>query len=87
MRSHSAIAAALVVGLMGIACVQVYGPTSKIPMSRAMGGYQPDEIESMDVLPDSIRTAVYAYLKQRLGSDFVKKLEFTGGEIVDFDDL
>jgi hypothetical protein len=86
MTAYARMALALVVGTV-TACVQLYGPGSKLPKSRAMGGYEPDEIQSMVDLPTGIRAAVHENLEQRLGTEFLEQLEFSGGEIVDFEEL
>ena len=70
-------------------CYQAYGQrsVSKGPESTSFGKYNPREPKSLSALPDKIRVKVENHLKARLGDMFYSKLQLSGGQIVDFDEL
>ncbi len=70
-------------------CYQAYGQrsVSKGPESTYFGNYKPREPKSLNELPEKIRGKVENHLKARLGDAFYSKLQLSGGQIVDFDEL
>jgi uncharacterized membrane protein YkoI len=80
----------LIILLLLIApCHQAYAQrsVSKGPESTYFGNYKPREPKSLNELPEKIREKVENHLKARLGDEFYSKLQLSGGQIVNFDDL
>ncbi len=49
--------------------------------------YQPNAISGLNQLPPTINEKLAKYLVDRLGNEFLSKLEFSYGSVVNFDDL
>lgn len=54
---------------------------------RYIPGYRPKNLTSFDEVPAEIRQQVITHLKDRVGGDFFSRLEFAGGQAVDFDEM
>lgn len=61
--------------------------TYSVCSSIYFGSYLPKEPQSIDDLPDSIRTRLVAHLIARLGNNFYSKLKLSGGQILNLDRL
>jgi uncharacterized membrane protein YkoI len=82
--------AVLIISLLLLTYQQTYAQTysvTKGPESTDFGKYKPKEPKSLDELPDPIKTKLVMHLKNRLGDAFYSKLEFSGGQVVDFEEL
>lgn len=51
------------------------------------GGYEPKNPKSLSEIPEPVRARLLSHLRSRLGEGFVERLEFTGGQIIDFAEL
>jgi hypothetical protein len=60
---------------------------TKSPGWTYMGAYEPRNPRSLDEIPEPIKVQVVAHLKARLGEDFYRRLGFSGGQIVDIEEL
>jgi hypothetical protein len=59
---------------------------SKAPALRYYNPTSPDDVINPHIfaaVPEPIRRRVFAHLQRRLGSDFCRRLEFSGGQVVD----
>jgi len=54
---------------------------------RGLLGYRPQATTRLEDFPAAIAEKVTQHLKHRLGENFFTELEFTGGQIVDFEKL
>lgn len=55
--------------------------------SVSLGNYNAVEPKTFEELPAEIRSKVNAYLIDRLGKDYLARLQFVGGQVVDFEEL
>ena len=51
------------------------------------GGYEPKTPQSLLEIPEPVRARLMSHLSSRLGEGFLARLEFTGGQIIDFAEL
>jgi len=55
--------------------------------SVSFGNYSPKEPTTLEELPIEIRSKLNAYLIDRLGKNYLARLQFVGGQVVDFEEL
>jgi hypothetical protein len=60
---------------------------SKWPGWTSFGPYKPHNPRTLSEIPEPVRALVVAHLKARLGDEFYRRLEFTGGQVVDLDEF
>jgi hypothetical protein len=78
----------LVIGSVGDAWCAPPQSVTKPPAWIQFGlVYKPRNPRSLAEIPESIRLGLLAHLQERLGESFYRRLEFTGGQIVDIDEL
>jgi hypothetical protein len=78
-----------------LACVCLMSPASFAEEPREFssaawtwfGAYEPKNPQSLSEIPAPVRARLMAHLRSRLGVGFVERLEFTGGQVIDFAEL